>query len=571
MLKHNLHNLRFVIAALLLTGAAFAGDGAAPVTAVLFAPAHPVFLRLRVQVDGQSVGRFRERAVGQWFGQFDHNHDGFLDKKEIAPFLSALAEQAGAAARPTWQAADVDPADGKVSPREFRAFVDAQLGPPLALAVHAETASEVDASLFRHLDANGDGILTLDELHNAKAALAPLDADDDETISTAELMAAAPKRASPSSPNSPSPSAGAVAKAASPSPKSAPSAQAQKTRRPAERLPLLLLGPDTPAESIAEALLNEYGSATRQAGDRRLSAKALGLSADEVRRYDGSPADTLGVRELAQLLLERPPQLELSIQLFDQQRGRARVSVARGNRPPPFEWQQSSADSGMLVVNGLKVALAAKRTRGATGDMSSFYALRFNIVDRDKNNYLDRQEFAELGLPGADFAAVDANGDKQITPDELAAFLKQPANVYLNQVTLAVTDESQSLFDFLDTRPDGRLSPRELNAAAARLRALDRNQDGNLTLGELRTQIRVEAEVKRPPEARPAMLLGAPRNQSSTAAIPRDRGPEWFRRMDRNYDGDVSWREFLGPRAAFDQLDTDHDGLLSPEEADHAR
>ena len=564
--------VRSLISLLLLTsaafagdGAVFAGDGAAPVTAVLFAPAHPVFLRLRVMVDGQSVGRFRERAVGQWFRQLDHNRDGFLDKKEIAPFLSALSEQVGAAPRPTWQAADVDPADGKVSPREFRAFVDAQLGPPLALAVHTETASEVDASLFRHLDANGDGILTLDELHNAKAALAPLDADDDETISTAELMAAAPKRASPS------PRAGAVAKAAGPPVKSPPSAQVQKTRRPAERLPLLLLGPDTPAESIAEALLNEYGAATGHAGDRRLTAKALGLSADEVRRYDGRPADTLGVRELAQLLLERPPQLELSIQLFDQQRGRARVSVVGGNRPPPFEWQHSSADSGMLVVNGLKVALAAKRTRGATGDMSSFYALRFNIVDRDKNNYLDRQEFAELGLPGAEFAAVDANGDKQITPDELAAFLKQPANVYLNQVTLAVTDESQSLFDFLDTRPDGRLSPRELNAAAARLRELDRNQDGNLTLGELRTQIRVEAEVKRPPEARPAMLLVGPRNQSSTAAIPRDRGPEWFRRMDRNYDGDVSWREFLGPRATFDQLDTDHDGLLSPEEADHAR
>ena len=332
----------------------------------------------------------------------------------------------------------------------------------------------------------------------------------------------------------------------------------------------MLLGPDTPAESLAEALLREYGSATARPADRRLLAAALGLSPEEIRRFDGGGAASLGVRELAQLVVEMPPQLELSFELFDQQHGRPRVSVVPAAHPPAFQWQQSSADSGMLVVNGLKVALSAKRTRGSAGDMSSFYALRFNIVDRDKNNYLDRREFAALGLPGAEFAAVDANGDGQITPAELSDFFKQTANVYVNQVVIAVADESQSLFEFLDTRPDGRLSPRELNAAAGRLQMLDRNHDGILTLGELRTQIGVDVEVKRPPGPRRAMLAVAPRTQSSEV-IPRDRGPEWFQRMDRNYDGDVSWREFLGPRSTFDRLDTDHDGLLSPEEAEHAK
>ncbi len=45
-------------------------------------------------------------------------------------------------------------------------------------------------------------------------------------------------------------------------------------------------------------------------------------------------------------------------------------------------------------------------------------------------------------------------------------------------------------------------------------------------------------------------------------------GPEWFRRMDRNQDRDVSFREFLGPRNIFDFLDTDQDGLLSATEAE---
>jgi len=40
--------------------------------------------------------------------------------------------------------------------------------------------------------------------------------------------------------------------------------------------------------------------------------------------------------------------------------------------------------------------------------------------------------------------------------------------------------------------------------------------------------------------------------------------------MDRNRDGDLSPREFLGPRTAFDRLDTDGDGLVDAREAERA-
>ncbi len=48
----------------------------------------------------------------------------------------------------------------------------------------------------------------------------------------------------------------------------------------------------------------------------------------------------------------------------------------------------------------------------------------------------------------------------------------------------------------------------------------------------------------------------------------REAGPQWFRAMDRNGDGFVSVREFLGTPEQFRKLDRDGDGLLSAEEAE---
>ena len=46
------------------------------------------------------------------------------------------------------------------------------------------------------------------------------------------------------------------------------------------------------------------------------------------------------------------------------------------------------------------------------------------------------------------------------------------------------------------------------------------------------------------------------------------RGPVWFQKMDRNRDGDVSRKEFLGTDEQFRAIDANGDGLISVEEAE---
>jgi hypothetical protein len=41
--------------------------------------------------------------------------------------------------------------------------------------------------------------------------------------------------------------------------------------------------------------------------------------------------------------------------------------------------------------------------------------------------------------------------------------------------------------------------------------------------------------------------------------------------MDRNRDGDLAPREFLGTRADFERIDTDHDGLIDSSEANRVK
>ena len=140
---------------------------------------------------------------------------------------------------------------------------------------------------------------------------------------------------------------------------------------------------------------------------------------------------------------------------------------------------------------------------------------------------------------------------------------------------MTASDEGRALFGMLDLDRDRRLGAREVLETFARVSACDRNRDGRVTPDEIPHHIRLVLDrgdlsfLLAPPAGGAAVVV----SPGATSMPPRSRpaaGPSWFRKMDRNRDGDVSPREFLGTREQFDRLDRDHDGLLSPDEAEEA-
>jgi hypothetical protein len=149
---------------------------------------------------------------------------------------------------------------------------------------------------------------------------------------------------------------------------------------------------------------------------------------------------------------------------------------------------------------------------------------------------------------------ADRDGDGKLSAKELDGWLDLQVQIARGQVLLTVLDGG-GLFEVLDANHDGALSVRELRGGWERLKAAGAVADGKF---DPKTLPRV-------------VLIAASRGYTSTLAVDARCGPDWFRAMDRNGDGDVSRREFTGPPEVFAELDADQDGLIDATEAERSR
>ncbi len=225
-----------------------------------------------------------------------------------------------------------------------------------------------------------------------------------------------------------------------------------------------------------------------------------------------------------------------------------------------------SGSAGEVVVEfgSLPIELHAAESPPRPVDRTAYMRGIFKRADGDGNDYLDANEFAttNIGLGPDEFKAIDADHNGMIFEKEWLSFMTLYQIVTDNRITLSIGTKATDPFTQFDTNGDGRLTHGEWLRAMAAVRKWDANHDGEITPDELPRPLVGTFHLG---TMRPAPN-SAPMYESKKPAAATD-SPAWFQKMDRNQDGEVSLREFLGPLSVFRRLDTNHDGYLDANEA----
>jgi Ca2+-binding EF-hand superfamily protein len=523
---------------------------AADVQDLLFlAPDRPILLRLHLLSDAKPAADRWSAYMDRLFAFFDRDGDGVLDKEEAARVLTPVQVQGLFRGNfilirdpQTPSPADLDrDEDGKVSRAEFFAYYQRHDAGPVQVSgsfFNPVASDPLSEALFALLDTDHDGRLSAAELVAAPKVLAPLDTDDDELVTAQEILTAGP-------PPGPPPI-------------------------PTERLPgrLLLVpkedGPGRLARrmEIAKSVVVRYD----RDGDGKLDPAEFPLPREQFDRLDTNGDGKLEVLELLRWVVARPDaEAVLGLSPPESQSLVATVRPVTKDGPWRRDTEHILAlSAGSLAIRLIAVPAIPSPRNPFNGRQR--YAEQFHTVDVEDRGYVTRKQIEAKNDRLLQFALElgDRNEDGKLTRAELDVYLDLLAAAEGARTRIDLLPGGRGLFSLLDADRDGQLSVRELRGAATRLAPLARS--GGVSLRKMPTQIHIVVS-----QGTPAYRLVPTLGFFAPAGLPRPpRGPLWFRKMDRNGDGDVSPREFLGSRAAFDRLDLDKDGLISVEEAEQA-
>jgi Ca2+-binding EF-hand superfamily protein len=512
---------------------------------VLFLENRPYLIRLHLQISGRSFRGNWDESISHLFRFLDVDGDGVLSKKEasLAPsktqwvqlMTGVVVEPDGA---PDFTELAGDATAMRVKLPQFSRYYRHSGGGALQIewGQRQPVPEPLTDALFQHLDKNKDGRLSRAELLAVETALHPLDANGDDLIAAREL--------------SPTGSFPSLQLRNAPSNKPVP-----------ESLPFAVHEADFPAEELVAAIQRRYD----QDQNGVLTREEITLEKAVFDRLDSNRDGRLNAAELSGWS-KLPPDLDLIAPLEKGARTDILILPGADGKPNRLTARLPPSRDGAVRIplsrNQLEVVRDALEVKLNKQLLKQFE----NMAGKDGS--LDEKRIYQ---PPFTFVALlrlaDRNGDNRLSRNELVEFLDVQEKFLFRTTYLTVVDRATSLFEFLDEDHDGRLSPRELRTAWTRLSPWDRDNRGSIERGQVPRQFQF------------ILLHGQSRSnlpptQQEYAELPlfRDRslGPLWFRKMDRNGDGDVSQTEFLGTLEQFRRIDNDGDGLIDLREAERA-